>query len=113
MERNVLGYKCEKCETIHYPNRARCKNCGNDLFEPVPLPSDGTLLTFTHIHNLPADYEIAKATVGIVQLENGVRVTGQLRIANPSIGMKLKGKVEVVRQSDYKKFYGWAFYAVI
>ncbi|MBF0409686.1 MAG: OB-fold domain-containing protein [Candidatus Riflebacteria bacterium] len=112
MEKIIPGYKCESCGTIHYPNRARCKKCGHDVFQPVALPLDGKLLTFTSIHNLPADFEITHINLGIVELENGVRVTGQLKTDEMHIGMPVRGKVEVVRQSDYRKYHGWTFYPI-
>jgi len=118
MVRDILGYKCRKCGTVHYPVRTRCKTCGhteiekgNIVYDTVPLPKNGTLLTYTHLYALPPDFEMVKLTLGIVELENGNRITGQLRIEDPKIGMKVKGKVEPVRKDDYKKHYGMVFYA--
>jgi len=79
-------------------------------FDTLPLPKNGTLLTYTHLYALPPDYEQVFLTLGIVELENGNRLTGQLKIEKPKIGMKVKGKVEVVRKTDYDKYYGIVFY---
>ena len=114
MERKLYGYKCPKCGHIHYPYRMRCRKCQQTEytdFEPVPLPTRGKLLTFTRVHNLPADFMVATLGLGIVELENGVRVLGQLRVANPAAGMPVAGKVEEVRRDDYNQFYGMVFYA--
>jgi uncharacterized OB-fold protein len=118
MNRDILGYKCRKCGTVHYPNRTRCKNCGHvewvgaDItYDPVPLPKDGTLLTFTRLYALPPDFEMVHLTLGIVELTGGQRITGQLRIADPKIGMKVKGEVEPVRKDEYHKYFGMVFYA--
>ena len=83
MAREIYAYKCRLCDTMHYPFRMVCKNCKqNDFFEfdTVPLPKDGKLLTFTFIYNLPAEFEVPRLGLGIVELENGIRVTGQVDI---------------------------------
>ena len=86
MALEIYAYKCKKCGQLHYPYRMVCKKCGkNDVFEfdTVPLPKKGKLLTFTTVYNLPPDFNVAKLGLGIVELENGMRITGQLKIAEP------------------------------
>ena len=78
-------------------------------FEIVPLPKTGTLLTYTDLHNPTADFEVAILKLGIVELENGNRVTGQLEIKNPRIGMPVKADVKVVKTTEYDKYYGMIF----
>jgi len=112
MNREIYAYKCKRCGTMHYPFRMVCKECKqNDFFEfdTVPLPKSGKLLTYTKVYNLPAQYEVATLGLGIVELENGMRMLGQLEIDNPKAGMAVKGNVEVVRQEDYDDFYGMVF----
>jgi uncharacterized OB-fold protein len=118
MERDILGYKCIKCGHVQYPYRSCCRACGHTewrgvdiVFDTVPLPKTGKLLTFTHLYALPSDFETVNLSLGIVELEGGNRITGQLRIANPKIGMKVRGKVEVVRKEEYTKYWGMIFYA--
>lgn len=114
MAREIYAYKCQKCGALHYPYRMVCKQChGNEHneFDPVPLPRDGTLLTFTRLHTLPGDYAVMTLLLGIVELENGMRITGQLRVAEPRIGMKVRGEVAVVRESGYDRHHGIVFHA--
>jgi uncharacterized OB-fold protein len=110
MKEQILGYKCSKCKTVHYPNRAICRKCGNDKFEIEPLPEKGKLLTFTHLYNPAGDFEVPVLDLGIVELSNGCRITGQMKIENPKIGMKVIGKIEKVRQSGYTSYKGMVFY---
>ena len=113
MELNIFAYKCRKCGTLHYPYKTTCKKCGdNDHFEfdIVPLPKKGKLMTYTILYNPPSDYEVKTLALGIVVLEDGNRITGQLNIAEPKIGMKVDGKIEVVRKDEYKKHLGMVFY---
>ena len=113
MALEIYAYKCKKCGQLHYPYRMVCKKCGkNDVFEfdTVPLPKKGKLLTFTTVYNLPPDFNVARLGLGIVELENGMRITGQLKITNPKLGMAVAGKVEIVREAEYSKNYGMVFY---
>ena len=114
MQRDVYAYKCRKCGQLHYPFRMVCKGCRQNSFfefDLVPLPKQGKLLTFTRVHNLPAEFEVPTLGLGIVELENGLRITGQLEIEDPKIGMAVKGAVKVVRKSAYDRFYGMVFKA--
>ena len=104
MHKQILGYKCKKCGTVHYPYRSRCKKCGHTewkgadiVWDTVPLPDRGVLLTYTDVYALPPDFEAVKLSLGIVELEGGQRITGQLKIDAPKSGMKVVGKVEPVR----------------
>jgi len=112
MAREIYAYRCRRCETMHYPFRMVCSGCKqNDFFEfdTVPLPKSGKLLTFTRVHNLPAQYEVATLGLGIVELENGMRMLGQLEVGKPVIGMPVEGTVEVVRKEPYDDYYGMVF----
>ena len=112
MKREIYAYRCRKCGTLHYPFRMVCKKChANDPFEfdPIPLPRRGKLLTFTRLSTLPGDFNVPDITLGIVELENGLRMTGQIDANSPRAGMDVVGSVEVVRARDFQKFYGMIF----
>ncbi len=118
MRKQILGYRCRKCGYVNYPYRTRCRQCrhvewdGVDIvFDAVPLETAGTLLTFTDAYALPADFEKVKLSLGIVELDGGQRVTGQLAIADPQPGMRVEMRVELVRTDGYEKRYGAVFYA--
>ena len=114
MAREIYAYQCRLCGTLHYPFRMVCKECKqNDFFEfdTVPLPKAGTLVTWTRVYNLPAQYEVATLGLGIVELENGMRMLGQLEISEPELGMAVIGNVEVVRKEPYDDYYGMVFRA--
>jgi uncharacterized OB-fold protein len=113
MKREIYAYRCRRCGHLHYPYRMVCRNCGeneHNEFDPVPLPKSGTLVTFSEVYALPAEYEVPKLALGIVALPNGLRITGQLRVEKPRVGMKLRGEVEVVRSEAYDDYYGMVFY---
>jgi uncharacterized protein len=113
--RQIQAYRCRGCGELHYPFRMRCRGCGElepFQFDPEPLPTRGTLLTYTYINNLPFDFEVPGLGVGVVELENGIRMTGQVQIDAPRTGMAVVGEVEVVRRRGYDEHYGMVFRAV-
>lgn len=113
MRMNIYAYKCKRCGHVQYPYRTICRNCGeneHNEFNPVPMAKKGKLLTYTHLYTLPADYATVRLTLGIVELEDGNRITGQLNIKEPKIGMRVTGDVQVVRQEQYDKWLGMVFY---
>ena len=100
MAREIYAYRCRLCGTMHYPFRMVCSGCKqNDFFE------------FDTVYNLPAQYEVATLGLGIVELENGMRMLGQLQIDEPVMGMPVQGTVEIVRKEPYDNYYGMVFRA--
>ena len=93
---------------LHYPFRMRCKNCGNLKqfeFDPVPLPKNGKIVTFTVAYALPGDFEVPKLGLAIVELENGKKVKllsmGPFHFKNgdpPALVLKYETEIEL---SDY------------
>ena len=113
MEKNIYAYKCKRCGELHYPYRTICKKCGkndHNEFDIVPLAKNGKLITFTHLYTLPGDYETVKLSLGIVQLDDGMKITGQLDIEEPKIGMTVRGEVGIVREDQYNQYLGMVFY---
>ena len=93
LQGKLVGGKCKKCGKIHLPPRPLCDNCFSKEFEWVDLPQKGKLLTYTVIHVAPTQFQgMAPYAVGIVQLENGVKMPGMIRGVAPEqikIGMQL------------------------
>jgi len=113
MKRHVYGYQCPKCGVINYPYRFFCKGCKKtayDEFVEVPLPTNGKLLTWTELYTPTGAYEVATLGLCIVELENGVRVTGQLELDRPKLGMKVKGEVKEIRKDPYETYHGFVFH---
>lgn len=112
MDMNIYAYKCKKCGQVHYPYKTICSNCkenDHNEFDIVPMSKTGKLVTYTHLYTLPADYETVTLTLGIVELEDGLKMTAQLDIKDPKIGMKVRGKVGTVRKASYENHLGMIF----
>lgn len=89
----LMGGKCKKCGKLHFPPRPLCNSCFSKDFAWTELPKNGKLLTYTIIHVAPPQFQImAPYAMGIVQLDNGLKVPGMIKDApfeQIKIGMKL------------------------
>jgi uncharacterized OB-fold protein len=88
--------KCKNCGHIAFPPRLVCPNCRGRNFEVIPLSDEGKLVSFTVVR--VASEKFSKETpyaVGIVELNDGVRLTAQ--IADAEIDeLKVGQKVQLV-----------------
>ena len=93
-KRKLMAGRCLKCGKLHLPPRPLCDNCLGDVFEWVEVGGKGKLLTYTVIHVAPAQFQtLTPYAVGIVQLENGLKVPGMIQGANQEnlkVGMALE-----------------------
>jgi hypothetical protein len=112
MAMNVEAAKCRKCGKLSYPTHFYCPACHGTRFEPVPVEGEGRLLTWTRVYALPLDYAQLYVTLGIVELDMGVRATGRLEIAEPKTGARVRTHVGKVREINGKDITGLVFTAV-
>jgi len=80
----LVGAKCLDCGRVHYPPRASCPYCGSRRLEEVRLPRTGVLESVSVVYSVPGDSRFnAPILVGLVRLDNGVRVVAELTDAGP------------------------------
>jgi uncharacterized OB-fold protein len=78
-QKKLMAGKCLKCGKMHLPPRPLCDNCYAQEFEWVEVSGKGKLLTYTIIHIAPPQFQaIAPYAVGIVELENGLKIPGMV-----------------------------------
>ena len=85
---------CTACGTIHFPPRLVCRGCRGTTFTKTTLAAEGAVETFTIIRVAPTGFgaEVPYA-VGIVRLDDGVKVTAQIVDADPEelqIGLRVR-----------------------
>ena len=104
----LCAYRCRGCGKLIHPRPLVCSVCSGRDFAEEPLEGEVTLLTHTRVHNLPEGIDKPYLDFGIVEFENGVRVTGQLELHSPAaIGMKLRatrGVVRIVQDEEKEGF---------
>lgn len=108
----LLASRCAGCGALAYPPRSDCSHCYGSTFEWVRLDGVGRLVTFTSVYVTPqhftpdfgrtapfSSYRYCPAPVGIVELENGLRVMGWILGAAKEelhVGMQLSPRPEVL-----------------
>jgi len=109
----LLATKCTTCGAMHYPPRSDCPECYGGGFEWIPLEGAGRLVTYTSIfvppeHFAPdlrctaplSRYSYRPKPVGLVELENGLRVMGWIDGVAPEavkVGMMLVPVAEILK----------------
>jgi uncharacterized OB-fold protein len=71
--------KCKKCGMVLFPPRLICPECKGREFEDTKLAEKGKILTYTIIRVAPHQFvDQAPFAVGIAELDDGVKLTGQI-----------------------------------
>ena len=115
----LVGLRCKKCGYLHFPARKICKNCGAvEEFEEVELSGRGKVYSYTVIERGATVYEhTEEAAVGgafpvaLVELEEGIRVMGQITECDPysvRIGMEVEAVLRRMYEQDVVR-YGFKF----
>ncbi len=95
----LQGKRCKDCGTLSFPPRIVCRKCKSRNIEPYQFIGKGTLYCFTRIYQAPDKFDqTTPYMVGLIDLEEGVRITAQLtdvRREDVEIGMELE---MVIRQ---------------
>ncbi len=71
--------KCKNCGTTLFPPRLICPVCRNRTFDDTRLADKGKVISYTIIRVPPHQYvDQSPYAVGIVKLDDGVKLTGQI-----------------------------------
>ncbi len=103
------GYKCEECGKITFLKRAVCPDCKGRKFSQTDLDESGKLLTYTQLYAPPEGIEELPLLLGIIELDNGVRLTAQITDSNIKIGDKLQPVWGKLRKIQNKEVFGFKF----
>jgi len=118
---NLIGTKCGNCGKVDFPPRAVCPDCGRKSvgkMQRLKLAGKGTVVTYTVIHDAPAQFEMQKPYVmAIIEMDEGVRLTSQLIDVKPDdvkIGMKVQAAFRKLGQDGEAGVihYGYKFQPV-
>ena len=97
----VARRQCCACGPICRPAPMICAKCSSRRdpvtgrqWETFPLEGAVKLLSWTRVWNLPDGYNVKFLLFGIVEFENGLRASGRIGVAEPTIGMTLNSRVE-------------------
>jgi hypothetical protein len=88
----MIGTRCEHCNISYFPPRMVCPSCNSEL-KKIPFSGKGTIESFTIVHIPLVGFETqVPYAVGIIRLEEGTKITGQIvdNIRNIEIGKKVE-----------------------
>ena len=107
--------KCKKCGTICFPPRLICSKCKTREFETTMLADKGKVISYTIIRVPPQQFaDQAPYAVGIVELEDEIKLTGQIvdcDFKDLKTGMKVKIEFRKIFQDGESGIlcYGYKF----
>jgi uncharacterized OB-fold protein len=84
-EKKLMASRCRNCQELYLPPHAICSKCHSSDMEWVELKGDGKLAAFTSIcvgptSTLEEGYDRDNPyVVGVVQLEEGPKVSGRVQ----------------------------------
>ena len=111
-EIRLKGTECPHCGRRFFPPKARCPECLQSGLNSVALGTRGTLFSYTTVY-IPSRNFTPPYTVGYVELDEGVRVFGQIRTGQGEslmIGSAVKMVIDYLwKRPDGKSVSGYLF----
>src|SRR5512145_2827004 len=95
-EHKLMAARCTKCDGVYVPPRAICPKCQSEELEWVETSGKGTLAAFTVILSGPTfmieqGFDRKNPYIsGIVQLEEGTRVSARITGIDPTKPNEIK-----------------------
>ncbi|RLF55534.1 MAG: transcriptional regulator [Thermoplasmata archaeon] len=115
---NLIGSRCKVCNRIFFPPREVCPYCRRKSLgkmEEMKLKGKGRLITYTIIYTPPSNFENqVPYAVGIVELDEGPRITSQIVDCDPEklkIGMRVEAVFRKIQEDGDTGaiYYGYKF----
>ncbi len=98
---HLVGGRCKNCGAFSFPSAEVCVSCLSEEIEAVDLDDEGTLYSYSVVHQAPRGWTTPYA-LGYVDLPSGVRVLAHVDVPHEAlaIDMRLKLSVGVVGLDD-------------
>lgn len=99
----LIGGRCAACGASSFPQAFICPSCNATDITSNEIPGDGSLYSFTTVHispTFPTPY-----TLGYVDLKDGLRVLGQVRMPIEDLRCNLPVQASIDDDSPT----GWSF----
>jgi len=79
-QKKLMGVKCRRCGAVSVLPRTICSKCQSVKMGWIKLKGTGRLLSYSIVHVSTAEYQAQTPyVVGIVELEEGARLSGVVR----------------------------------
>jgi len=94
---NLIAARCSNCAHLYFPPRTVCPLCHRKSIgkmERIKLKGEGKVYSYSVVHDALPQFELMKPyVVAMVQLDEGIKITGQIIDCDPAevhIGMKVR-----------------------
>ncbi len=75
----AIGIQCQDCKSKSFPKTSFCTKCSSSNITEYRLATSGKLLNFTKVTSTSKEMNsYAPFFVGIIELDDGITVTGQI-----------------------------------
>lgn len=115
---HLHGAKCTICNTPYFPKVAHCRNpeCGESKIEPCDFGGSGVLWSYSVADFPPPpphryDEPFVPYAIGVVDMDNGLRVVGQMvdAVGSLQVGARVGLVIEPICHEDGRAFTSWKF----
>ncbi|PSL50593.1 acyl-CoA-associated DUF35 OB-fold domain-containing protein [Salsuginibacillus halophilus] len=85
--------KCARCWHVEYTYKNQCTSCHSTTLESATTKGKGTVYSFTKIYtSFSSNFDKSSYDVVLVQLENGMKVTGRVEGSSLTIDERVQLK---------------------
>lgn len=115
----LTGTLCPNCQKMHSPPRSICPDCHRKSIEGIKeirMSGKGTVLSFSVIHDPPVHMLQTPYILGLIELEEGPRVTAQIVDVTPDrihLGTRVKACFRRLFQEGASGIIGYGYKFII
>ncbi|MGE4167130.1 MAG: Zn-ribbon domain-containing OB-fold protein [Xanthobacteraceae bacterium] len=91
---HLMGGRCKNCSASSFPRSDVCTSCLSEDIEAVTLGDEGTLYSFSIVHQAPRGWNTPYA-LGYVDLSDEIRVLAHIDIPTAAIAIDMPVKLAV------------------
>lgn len=90
----LIGGRCRACTQLSFPRAAVCPGCFSEDIETVHLAEEGTLYSYSVVHQAPKGWAVPYA-LGYVDLTDEVRVLAHLDVPADKLAIAMPMRLGV------------------
>jgi uncharacterized OB-fold protein len=85
---HLVAGRCRACQAYSFPRAVVCTGCMSEDIEKVALGREGTLYSYSIVHQAPKGWKVPYA-LGYVDLAEGVRVLAHIDVPKDAIAIDM------------------------
>ena len=91
---HLIGGRCKTCQAESFPRASLCTECLCEEVEAVELPHEGTLYSYSVVHQAPKGWKVPYV-LGYVDLADNVRVLAHIDAPAKAIAIDMPLKLGI------------------